>query len=192
MTTQLSRIELERIYTVEEFEELPEFEEYYELIEGKLVEKMSPGDEHGRISRNIIVHLDRFDPEEKLGMIWPGTSFVLSPTNVPIPDLGFLVASRVPKKRGKKAIRKVPDLVVEVWSPSDLRSAPEREAAQNRIQRYQAAGVRIIWSINPRNKTVEIYHPNNAPLVAILGINDKLDGEDVIPGFELKVKALFE
>jgi Uma2 family endonuclease len=192
MTTQLSHFELNRTYTVEEFEVLTEFNGRYELIEGKLIEKMSSGEEHGWISRIILTRIDRFDPDGKLGVMWPSTSFVLSPQNTPIPDLGFLIASRVPKKRGKKAIRQIPDLVVEVWSPSDLRSKPEYETAMAKIKMYQAAGVRIIWSIDPRNHKVEVYHPDTSGPIAVLEINDELDGEDVIPGFKLKVSTLFE
>ncbi len=39
MALPIGKIDLERIYTVEEYELLPEFGERYELIDGKLVKE---------------------------------------------------------------------------------------------------------------------------------------------------------
>jgi Uma2 family endonuclease len=49
----------------------------------------------------------------------------------------------------------------------------------------------LVWLISPLSKVVYVYHPNQAK-PETLGINDELDGEDIIPGFKLKVSALFE
>ncbi len=183
-------IDLDRTYTNAEFEALPTEGRRLELIEGKLVEKM-PGDTHGRIGRRIILKLGFFDRKARLGVMWPGTTFDLGEGWQPIPDLGFLVASRVPPET-EGAIRVIPDLVVEVHSPSDLDSKPGRDAAARKIRHYQEAGVRLIWAINPRAKTVEVYHYDQAEPIATLSLKDTLEGEDVIPGFKLKVRTLFE
>lgn len=110
---------------------------------------------------------------------------------MPIPDLGFMVASRVPAK-SNKSIKGVPDLVVEIHSPTDLRSKAEREAATQKIKDWQKVGVRIIWAINPRKKEVEVYHSDQAKPVQVLTSNDELSGEDVISGFKIDMKGLFE
>ncbi len=123
-------------------------------------------------------------------MIWRDTTFDVGTGWMLIPDLGFIVAERVPPE-SEKGVRGVPDLVVEIQSPSDLRSQKEREAAQRKLTDWQAVGVRIIWSINPRHKSVEVYHLGQAQPVQKLGLNDELSGEDVIPGFKVKVSELF-
>ncbi|NTV78897.1 MAG: hypothetical protein HGA25_07145, partial [Clostridiales bacterium] len=61
------RIEFEQTYTSAEFETLSEFNEHYELLDGKLVEKHIPGYDHSKIARRITKAYDRFDPDEKLG-----------------------------------------------------------------------------------------------------------------------------
>lgn len=179
-----------RTYTPEEFEALPQFDELYELVDGKLVKKPMPGDAHGRIGKRIDRKLAAFDPAEELGMIWRDTTFDVGTGWMPIPDLGFMVAGRVPPE-SEKSVKGVPDLVVEIHSPTDLRSQKEREATRKKIADWQAVGVRLIWSINPRQKSVEVYHLGQAGPVQTFGEDDELSGEAVIPGFSLKVSELF-
>ncbi len=40
-------------YTVEEFEQMPEFDERYELLDGKLVERKMPTYQHGFLIERI-------------------------------------------------------------------------------------------------------------------------------------------
>jgi Uma2 family endonuclease len=71
----------------------------------------------------------------------------------------------------------LPDLVVEIHSPSDLDSKPGRDAAQAKIAQYLAKGVQIVWAINPREQTVEIYYPGQNTPAKKLGIEAELNGE---------------
>jgi Uma2 family endonuclease len=190
MAMPIRGIDMERTYTPEEFEALPEFEELYELVNGKLVKKPMPGDDHGRIARIIMKRYDRLDPDEEIGRLWSATTFDVGTGWLPIPDLGFVRAARVPP-RSPRSIKAVPDLVVEIHSPTDLRSKPERDAAAQKIKDWQAVGVRLIWAINPRKQEVEVYHPGEAKPGQVLTVQDELDGENVIPGFTLKVSDLF-
>jgi Uma2 family endonuclease len=181
---------MKRTYTPEEFEALPQFEELYELVNGKLVKKPMPGDDHGRIARIIMKRYDRHDPDEKLGRLWSATTFDVGTGWMPIPDLGFITAERVPP-RSPRSVKAVPDLVVEIHSPTDLRSKAERDQATQKIKEWQQVGVRLIWAVNPRRQAVEVYHPADSNPVKVLSINDELDGEDVIPSFKMKVSELF-
>ncbi len=190
MALRARATDAERTYSPEEFEALPEFNERYELVDGKLVKKPMPGGEHGSIARRINKHLNLYDPEDKLGMMWFDTTFDVGTGWMPIPDLGYVVASRIPSIT-EKAIRCVPDLVVEIHSPSDLRSKPEREAAERKIRDWQNVGVRIIWAVNPETKSVAVYHPNQPTPVQELVMNEELDAEDVIPGFKMKLSEIF-
>jgi Uma2 family endonuclease len=187
MAMSAKKFDLEKIYTPEEFEALPQFDALYELVNGRLVKKPMPGDEHGTIARIIMKCYDRLDPDEKLGKLWSATTFNVGTGWMPIPDLGFMIAERVPPK-SPRSVKGVPDLVVEVLSPTDLRSKPERDLVAQKIRDWH--GVRIVWAINPQKQQVEVYHTQQLnPLV--LTLQDELEGEDVIPGFKLKVSDLF-
>lgn len=176
---------IERLYTADEFENLPEFDERYELIEGKLVKKPTPNSEHSLIARILIRQYDAFDPGEKVGRILQEVSTILNVRNTPAPDVAFWTAARKPKRSQKAADR--PDLAIEIWSPHDLDTRKRHEEAREKIQRYLSAGVPLVWAINPQNQTVEVHRPGQ-----VLDKSGILSGEDIIPGFELVVGILFE
>jgi Uma2 family endonuclease len=179
---------LKRLYTVAEFETLPEVEERYELIDGRLVEKPMSAHPHGRIVQRLNRAITLFDPEEALGEIAQEVSTQLDKKNAPLPDLSFWKAERKPTLSEKTAPR--PDLAVEVLSPHDLASKKRLEEVRSKIRKYQAVGVTLIWVINPKEKIVEVYHTGQVePLT--LGVDDQLEAEDVIPGFKMPVVDLF-
>jgi Uma2 family endonuclease len=85
-------------------------------------------------------------------------------------------------------VRIVPDLAVEVISPNDLASEIDEKVAE-----YLAAGVRLVWVVHPRLKSVRIHRPASAKLgpVSVVGGSDKINGEDVLEGFECEVAEFF-
>jgi len=59
-----------------------------------------------------------------------------------------------------------------------------------KIEEYLAAGARLVWMIYPKKQTVTVHRPGSEPQV--LTINDMLNGEAVVPGFECPVSDIFE
>jgi Uma2 family endonuclease len=81
-----------------------------------------------------------------------------------------------------------PDFVIELASRSDL--AAQRYAdLQAKMQEYIDNGTRLGWLIDPKAKRVEIYRPG--PQCTILEAPATLSGEDVLPGFELDLSAIW-
>jgi Uma2 family endonuclease len=181
------------IYSLEEFEklELPNDDNKYELINGVLKVAPPPGFQHGKIAANIVWQIILFDPNRKLGLVLQDSGFKVAPGFAPAPDVAFIMAANIPPTT-VRAVPVAPDLAVEVWSPGDLDTAAHRAEARAKIRHYQVAGVALVWAINPPARTVEVYHPNQTGPVQVLGIEDDLSGEQVIPGFIMPVKALFE
>lgn len=182
-----------RLYSLKEFEELdlPNDDNKYELIDGVLKVTPPAGDDHGRIGSAIVRKITLFDPEGSLGQFWQATRFQVAPGFGPAPDVAFIKAEHLPE-RTRGAVAAKPDLAVEVWSPGDLDTKAHQAEARAKIRHYQVAGVALVWAINPAAQTVEVYHPNQVDPVQVLGVGDELSGEDVIPGFTMKVGALFE
>ena len=56
------------------------------------------------------------------------------------------------------------------------------------MEEYIAAGARLGWLIDPRNRQVAIYRPGQEP--EILDDPETLSGEEVMPGFEFRVREL--
>jgi len=144
------------------------------------------GLEHGEISALLSSYLVQHVYPNKLGRVFDGQTsftFIGSPTKRR-PDVSFVTIERMPHRIEGEADF-APDLAVEVWSPSNF-------DADKKTLQYLNSGVRLVWVVRPVLKTIEVYHPGDTKPVTVLGINDELDGEDVIPGFKLKVNKLFE
>lgn len=77
-----------------------------------------------------------------------------------------------------------PAVVVEVLSPSDT-----VERIDEKLRDYLAAGVPLILHVNPFNKTVLAYRPDQPPQFFHSG--QILTAEPQLPGFRVAVSDLF-
>jgi Uma2 family endonuclease len=73
---------------------------------------------------------------------------------------------------------------VEVVSPSDTFSDVMKKA-----QSYIAAGVRLVWVVDPETKQAHVFRPGKA--MVTLAAQEALSGEDVLPGFALPLTEIF-
>ena len=87
-------------------------------------------------------------------------------------------------RRDRELLELVPDVAVEVISPSDLYYEVEDKAEE-----YLEAGVIVVWVINPSNRSVRIFRREARPVQ--LGPNDELTAEEIMPGFRCRVADLF-
>ncbi|MGH7129006.1 MAG: Uma2 family endonuclease, partial [Planctomycetaceae bacterium] len=111
----------------------------------------------------------------------------LFPRQVRIPDLSFISWDRWPgveEFRAEAAPQVVVDLAVEVISKSNTRREME-----GKLREYFAAGVRLVWYVDPVPKQVRVF--NSPDEWTVLTENDILSGGDVLPGFELPLRELF-
>ena len=88
-----------------------------------------------------------------------------------------------PEQR-KRFLPLCPDFVIELVSESD-----DLADTQAKMREYIANGLRLGWLINPKNKQVEIYHPNQE--IEVLQSPTSLSGEDVLLGFILDLQPIF-
>jgi len=80
-------------------------------------------------------------------------------------------------------IEVVPDLIVEIVSPSDRAGA-----VQQKTDEWLRAGARLVWTVYPETRTV-VAQTSDATQAYREG--DTLTGEPVLPGFAAPVAALF-
>lgn len=73
--------------------------------------------------------------------------------------------------------------VVEVVSPTDR---PDEVRAKRNI--YIEAGI-LYWEMYPTSQSIDVYEPGKPPRA--FGIDDTLDGGDVLPGFTLPMREIF-
>jgi Uma2 family endonuclease len=141
----------------------------------------------GKTVTKVISILVAFIGEHNLGEVVPEVTFKCfpqKPNQVRRPDIAFIAAARltdVPDE-GHVAIR--PDLAIEIISPGD-----EVYDLDEKLADYESAGIPLVWILNPNLKTVRVVHPRQPTIK--LNAEDQLSGEEILPGFSVKVLDLF-
>ena len=151
---------------------------------------MSPtGGEHGRIEGNFYAALRAFVRTRKLGKVLVGEIGIFTrrdPDTVRGADVAFISNERHARLKSHRGFLDLPpELIVEVLSPHDAPGELRRK-----LQEYLEAGVRLVWVADPDARTVTAY--SSASDGRKLGESDVLTGGDVLPGFEVAVRELFE
>jgi len=151
---------------------------------------MSPASPvQGRYASRLNGVLLNYVEEHDLGEVYtaePG--FELQPEPEPViraPDVAFVRKDRIPPADQQSGFWPIaPDLAVEIISPSETASQ-----IQDKVQDYLSAGTRLIWLVFPAQKIVTEYQLSG--LMRQYGLEDGLDGGEVIPGFRYQLKKLF-
>lgn len=160
----------------------------FELVEGRLVEK-AMGWEACDIASECHRRLANHARDRGLGWAVMEASYQCfpdAPDKVRRPDVSFVKRGRLPQERRPKGHCPIaPDLAVEVVSPHDLFSDVE-----SKVEEYFAAGVSLVWIIDPPTRKVHVYRPNESAAQR-LGENDELTGEEVLPEFRCRVSDIF-
>ncbi len=172
--------------TPEELLKLPDGERY-ELVDGELVEGVMSF-ESVWVATLLCLKLNEFVLPRGLGFVAGdglGYQCFEDSDKVRRPDASFVRSGRLTVNQFESGhCHIVPDLAVEVVSPNDLFYDVERKANE-----YLAAGVKLVWVLNPDSQTIFVYYPDGT--MAHLNRNDILDGEAVLPGFQCPVTSLF-
>ena len=175
-----------RTFTPEEFVEHPDCDRF-ELVRGHLVENTMSLESQwvaGQVQNRLCNHVQ----DNQLGRVYPdGTTYQCfnalpnDPFSVRRPDCSFIRKGRVSSDQYKSGYcRVVPDLVVEVISPTDL-----YQNVQQRVHEFREVGCPLIWVIDPESRTALIYRGDHT--VTEVGVDGVLDGGGVIPGFSVRL-----
>ena len=81
-------------------------------------------------------------------------------------------------------IEGVPVLAVEILSPSDT-----VEEIEEKTDEYLAAGVALVWIVDPHDQTITIYHKGSQP--ELININQELSADPHLPGFRVAAAEVF-
>jgi Uma2 family endonuclease len=177
-----------RQMSAEDLARLPDDGQRHDLVRGELRTMPPGGFEHGGTSSKFDRSLGNHVDVHRLGQVVTNeTGFLLTtdPATVRAPDVAFVVRERLETAgRVTGYWPGAPDLAVEVISPNDLYSDVEEKVAE-----WLEHGTRPVFVVNPRRRSVAVHRPGQP--VRILGENDVLDGEDVVPGWRLAVRDLF-
>lgn len=124
----------------------------YEVIDGTLCMTTAPDLDHQRPIGGLHGHIWPHVHGNRLGEVFvTPVGLILDEENGLLPDLVYVARERtgILTRRG---IRGVPDLVVEVLSPST-----ESRDRGVKMRRYAAAGVPRYWIVDPATRTLAAY-----------------------------------
>ncbi len=161
---------------------------YYELINGEVVKKSAPTPLHQEISNNLAYAITTFVKQQNLGKLFPAPVDVcLHEFSHLLPDLVFVSNKNFGIIDYKNGIIGVPDLVVEIISPSS--------GYKDRVQKnsdYEPAGVLEYWLVDSKNQTVEVYEniDRKFHLHSFAAESGKVKSK-VLINFELEITAIF-
>jgi Uma2 family endonuclease len=168
---------------------MPPDDTLYEVVDGEIKEKIV-GVQEGVTASRLYGFLFMFLSQHRLGIAVVEILFLIDRSKdlQRRPDVAFVSAERWPMKRpapDTAAWEVVPDLAIEVVSPTNT-----AVGVQAKIIEYFDAGVRRVWVIYPKQKSMQVYASTTE--IRGLEIGDDLDGGDLIPGFRLPLGTLFE
>jgi len=116
------------------------------------------------------------------------TGFILPNGATRAPDASWVSQERwqvlTPEQKGTFA-NICPDFVVELRSSSDT-----LKSLQDKMREYLDNGAKLGWLIDPQQRRVEIYRPSKN--VEVLENPAELSGEEVLPGFVLNLRRVWD
>ena len=104
-----------------------------------------------------------------------------------VPDVFYVSYERLPRDASLSIIPAFsPDLAVEVISESE----PHTEVLK-KTNDYLDHGVHVVWHLIPALREIHSFTPVHRS-GTILTDKDRLDGGDLLPGFSIPVRAVFD
>jgi Uma2 family endonuclease len=183
----MSTVEAKRTYTPQDLLRMPD-SVHFELVDGELVER-NVSVLSSLVEGLVYNKLQNHSQAHNAGHVWPGTlglqCFPDAPNKIRKPDSSFVPKERFASEHLAEGFLSIaPDLAVEVVSPGDL-----AYEVDEKVEEYLAAGVSLVWVINPETRIVEVHRKDGS--VSKLREVDELTGENVLPGFRCRVAELF-
>ncbi len=183
-----------RLYTVDDVWQLcqaPEYEHVFlELIDGELLEMTRPGNIHGLLATEIAFYLRLFNKTHDLGQVTVESGYHPPDDRDTLlgPDVAFLRHERLPQPPSQRFVAAMPDLAVEILSPSETYASARRKA-----EIYLLNGTSLVWLVLPASREVEVCRlaAHGGVDIKLVSRDGTLSGEDILPGFTLPLRQLF-
>ena len=158
-----------------------------ELIEGTLVDvalSFRSSVLSSYLGHRVTNYVDDQDLGISVGMRCP---FRFSPGLVLLANYSLVNWERIPGEEvpDESIASFIPNLIAEVLRPDNTRREMMRK-----LDAYFAAGVQVVWIVDPQERTASIY---DSPRRCVeIGIDDKLTAGNVLPNFRLPMCQVFD
>lgn len=177
-------------WTSADLELLPDNNNRYEIINGKLYMTHAPHWKHQKTIGEICRILGNWSSETRLGRAIFNPGVIFTDTDNVIPDLVWMTNERLNNCVDESGhFIAAPELVVEVLSES---KADVRRDKESKLKLYSNQGVREYWIVDWRLKTVEVYRREQAKLELVMTLLEEDEiTSPLLPNFSCKVNTFF-
>ena len=160
-----------------------------ELVRGRIVVMNRPYTAHGYFCYRFALLIGKHVEEQDLGRIVTNDAGVVTehdPDTVRGPDVAFYSYGRIPRGPLPEGYwPAAPELVVEIRSQDDRWKDILQKTAE-----YLSAGVLTVAVADPVTQRVHLFSADRD--AAVLDADDELTFPDILPGFAVQVRKLFE
>lgn len=174
--------------SAEEFARM-RFESPTELVRGEFLSIGHTALAQGAVCANVAFELEKWNRATSAGIVATNDTGVQTewdPDTVRGADVLFVSTEKLPQQPiAAGLMQAVPDLCVEVLSPSDRWGD-----VLGKVGEYLSAGVAEVWVADPEQRTVQVFRPEQPP--ESFDSDDELKTESVLPGFACRVADLFQ
>ncbi len=157
-----------------------------ELVRGMLLVREPPSTAHGRSAAHLLFRIMEHVQQHDLGEVFAqdtGFHIACDPDTVRAPDVAFVTRDRLKQIPERGYAQLAPDWVAEILSHGDRPGE-----VLEKIGQWLAGGVRLVWVIDPQHHHAMVYRADGS--VSMVGPNDDVSGEDVIPGFRCPLREI--
>jgi Uma2 family endonuclease len=158
-----------------------------ELVRGEVIHHMPTGHPHGFFENMIGALLYIYLKTNPIGRAMSGEVGIYTrrnPDTIRAADVTFISNERLVRAQAEGYLDVAPELVVEIMSPGNTWSE-----VQEKLAEYFAVGVLMMWVVDPQLEQIHVYR--SPEQVRLLGKQDVLMGEDVLPGFQVALAEIF-
>ena len=162
-------------------------EHKWEFIQGEVIMHSPAANRHLMATKRLMALMDTYVRVRQLGLVHSEKAMTSFPRNDYEPDVLFLGLAKASLIDPDTLRFPIPDLIVEVLSPST-----EKRDRGVKFEDYALHGVGEYWIVDPAAETVELYRLSGDAYPPVPAQAEGLLSSDVIPGFEISVRAVFD
>jgi Uma2 family endonuclease len=178
----------DRLITADEFMTMPEppNTQFDELVRGRVVLRPAHSFMHGLCCANVAGTFGGLLRGKRCGHAVLGTGVVTetNPDTVRGPDFSYISFERLPDPLKDDWFWVPPDLIAEVIEPDE-----RGPAIEEKVREYLAFGCRMVWTIDPKQRSVIVHRPDRAD---VLGLGATLEFDEILPGGSIAVADLLD
>lgn len=181
-----TRLEAERKRRQEFYAQIPDGAKW-EFIQGEVVMHSPDRVGHMAVRRNLESLFWNYVNLHQLGTVLAEKGLCVFPRNDFMPDVIFFGREKAATLESQQLRLPVPDFACEILS--------ESTAARDRgvkFRDYEAHGVTEYWVIDAESETLEQYALREGTYSLELKSGSGLVRSQVVPGFEIPIRALFD